>query len=288
MQIRRSTGLGRLVQQVLGPAAMSVRLVSLVLLSIVAWSVAGEGVARAQETRAAPDGAAADAHARRSACTSSAQRGLELLIAEANVRSAEGAREDRRRGAQPRRQRERRQRHHVHQHELQQQNCLANGAACTPWIYSIGVTDSAALEDTLSGKRDLRSKVARNALAAAKMSRVDAERTLTFQVESAYLQVAQAVLGLKFAKDVADSNVTLLEKVRDLAGGGEERNHRRGRRSHGDAEERVGPGARHRAADAAAGTRRAGVPAGRPRRSPRFRRGHARSRLPRAGRARQR
>src|SRR5208282_1380570 len=36
----------------------------------------------------------------------------------------------------------------------------------------------------------------------------------TFQVESAYLQVAQALLGLKFANEVADSNVTLLEKVR--------------------------------------------------------------------------
>jgi hypothetical protein len=35
-------------------------------------------------------------------------------------------------------------------------------------------------------------EVARNALGAAKMSRVDAERSLVFQVKSTYLQVAQA------------------------------------------------------------------------------------------------
>ena len=141
-------------------------------------------------------------------------RGLEILIAEANVRNAEGAVKIA--GAVP---------NPVvtgsvgnsityATTEFSKQACLQSGATCTPWIYNIGVTDSAALEDTVSGKRDLRLKVARNALAAAKMSRVDAERTLAFQVESAYLQVAQAVLGLKFAKDVADSNVTLLEKVR--------------------------------------------------------------------------
>jgi outer membrane protein, heavy metal efflux system len=89
-----------------------------------------------------------------------------------------------------------------------------NYAHCGSWSWNVTVSDSAALEDTLSGKRDLRLKTARAALAAAKMSRVDAERTLTFQVKAAYLQVAQAMLGYKFAKDVADTNRTLLEKVR--------------------------------------------------------------------------
>jgi outer membrane protein, heavy metal efflux system len=140
--------------------------------------------------------------------------GLELLIAEANVRSAEGAVKVA--GAVP---------NPVVSASVgnaltfsttkySSSNCLQNGAVCPPWIYNIGLSDSAALEDTLSGKRDLRYKVARNALAAAKMTRVDAERTLAFQVQAAYLQVAQAVLGYKFAKDIADSNVTLLEKVR--------------------------------------------------------------------------
>jgi outer membrane protein, heavy metal efflux system len=89
-----------------------------------------------------------------------------------------------------------------------------NYVSCTNHVWNVGVSDSAAIEDTLSGKRDLRFKVARNALAAAKKSRVDAERTLAFQVESAYLAVAQAVLGYKFAKDVADSNTTILDKFK--------------------------------------------------------------------------
>jgi outer membrane protein, heavy metal efflux system len=89
-----------------------------------------------------------------------------------------------------------------------------NYVECTNTVWSVGVSDSAAIEDSLSGKRDLRYKVARNALAAAKMSRVDAERTIAFQVESAYLQVAQAMLGYKFAKDVADSNTTILNKFK--------------------------------------------------------------------------
>ena len=141
-------------------------------------------------------------------------RGLELLMAEANMRSAEGA--VRIAGAVP---------NPVLSGSVGEAltfstskysaaNCLQNGAVCPPSIYNIGVTDSAALEDSLSGKRDLRFKVARNALAAAKLSRVDAERTLAFQVQATYLQVAQAALAYKFAREIADSNVTILEKVR--------------------------------------------------------------------------
>jgi cobalt-zinc-cadmium efflux system outer membrane protein len=89
-----------------------------------------------------------------------------------------------------------------------------NYAKCGNWGWNVNVSDSAAIEDSLSGKRDLRLKVARNALAAAKMSRVDAERTLSFQVESTYLQVAQATLGHKFAKEVSDSNATILDKFK--------------------------------------------------------------------------
>jgi cobalt-zinc-cadmium efflux system outer membrane protein len=92
------------------------------------------------------------------------------------------------------------------------QNCFQNGAACPPWIYSVGITDSAALEDTISGKRDLRQRVARNALAAAKMSRVDAERSIALQVKSAYAQVAQAAVAYKFSKEVSASNATTLKK----------------------------------------------------------------------------
>src|SRR5207245_1314689 len=72
----------------------------------------------------------------------------------------------------------------------------------------------------LSGKLGLRLKVAREALAAAKMSRVDAERTLVFQVKSAYLQVAQAVLAYEFAEEVASSNAKTLKKFQARYGKG--------------------------------------------------------------------
>jgi cobalt-zinc-cadmium efflux system outer membrane protein len=94
-------------------------------------------------------------------------------------------------------------------------DCNFDGAVCKPWGYTFGLNDSAAIEDTLSGKREFRLKVARNALAAAKMSRIDATRTIGLQVKSSYLQVAQAQLAYRFAKDVAVSEVTTLKKFQD-------------------------------------------------------------------------
>jgi cobalt-zinc-cadmium efflux system outer membrane protein len=82
---------------------------------------------------------------------------------------------------------------------------------CSANYWAFGLSDSAAIEDAVSGKRGLRLKVARNALAAAKLSRVDAQRTLEFQVKSAYLQVAQAVLAYRFAKEVVDANQKTLD-----------------------------------------------------------------------------
>src|ERR1700733_8333201 len=67
--------------------------------------------------------------------------------------------------------------------QLQCPGCSANE-------YTVGLSDQAAIEDSLSGKRDLRLKVARKALAAAKLSRGDALRTIQFQVKSAYANVA--------------------------------------------------------------------------------------------------
>jgi cobalt-zinc-cadmium efflux system outer membrane protein len=94
-------------------------------------------------------------------------------------------------------------------------DCNYTGAVCPPWGYAFNLSDSAAIEDALSGKRDLRLKAARNALAAAKMSRVDAARTIGFQVKSAYVQVAQAQLAFRFAKDTALSEATTLKKFQD-------------------------------------------------------------------------
>jgi outer membrane protein, heavy metal efflux system len=94
-------------------------------------------------------------------------------------------------------------------------DCSAYGALCVPWSFGVGLNDSAAFADWLSGKRGLRLTVARNALAAAKMSRIDATRTLTFQVKSAYLQVAQAQLARAFAREVDTTEATTLRKFQD-------------------------------------------------------------------------
>src|SRR5258708_3521289 len=79
-------------------------------------------------------------------------------------------------------------------------------ATCDVNQYSAGVSDQAAIEDSLSGKRSLRLKVANAALAAAKLSRRDALRTLEFQVKSAYLQVARAQRSLEFANQAQTTN----------------------------------------------------------------------------------
>ncbi len=94
-------------------------------------------------------------------------------------------------------------------------NCLQNGAVCSPWATNLGISDSAALEDSLSGKRALRLDVARNALAAAKMSRRDAERTIALQVKAAWAQVALALLTSKFTREVASTQTTTLRKFQE-------------------------------------------------------------------------
>jgi len=73
---------------------------------------------------------------------------------------------------------------------------------CSPWMLSFQVGDNNALFDIMVGKRGLRSDSARAALAAARLGRVDAERTLRAQVKQAYVQLVVAKGALDFAKDV--------------------------------------------------------------------------------------
>ncbi|HVR64174.1 MAG TPA: TolC family protein [Polyangia bacterium] len=141
--------------------------------------------------------------------------GLDLLIAEAAVKSAEGSVRVAGAIANPVATATVANAFTYQWSKSSDYDCNSFGAVCTPWGYSFGLADSAAIEDTLSGKRDLRLKVARNALAAAKMSRVDATRTLGFQVRSAFVQVAQGQLALRFAREVAASQVTTLKKFQD-------------------------------------------------------------------------
>jgi cobalt-zinc-cadmium efflux system outer membrane protein len=135
-------------------------------------------------------------------------RGLDLLIAEAAVRSAEGAVKIA--GAPPNPS-VTASIGYGFTYQPHDPSCISGGTGCSNQVWNVGISDQAAIEDSLSGKRDLRLKVARNALAAAKMSRVDAERTIAFQVKSAYVQVAQATLAYRFAKEVADTNARTLD-----------------------------------------------------------------------------
>ncbi len=136
------------------------------------------------------------------------QRGLDLLVAEAAVASAEG--DVRIAGAIP--------------------NPVASGSVgksfdcgpggCPALAWTAGLSDSAALVDALSGKRGLRLDVARAALAAARLSRGDAERTLSFQVKQQFLQVLVSGRGLDYAREAqaAATEMLGLTQVRFRAG----------------------------------------------------------------------
>jgi outer membrane protein, heavy metal efflux system len=67
----------------------------------------------------------------------------------------------------------------------------------------VGLGDSNAIEDSLSGKRGLRRGVAQAALAAARLQRADAQRTLELQVKEQYYQAVTAAAALDFARETA-------------------------------------------------------------------------------------
>ncbi len=143
------------------------------------------------------------------------KQGLDLLIADAATKNAEGALKIAGEVANPTLSGGVGNAFTYSNNSASQTNCYANGAQCSPWLFNVGLTDSAALVDAISGKRDLRQQVARHALAAAKMSRVDAERTIAFQVKSTYVQVARAVLASRFAADIAATEGTTLSRARE-------------------------------------------------------------------------
>jgi cobalt-zinc-cadmium efflux system outer membrane protein len=78
-----------------------------------------------------------------------------------------------------------------------------DGCSNIPW--SVFLSDSGTMIDFLVGKRKLRMSVADAALEAAKMARVDAERTLIFSLRQQYLQTAQATSVLRFVLETRTS-----------------------------------------------------------------------------------
>ncbi|MGD0526181.1 MAG: TolC family protein [Polyangiaceae bacterium] len=130
-------------------------------------------------------------------------RSLDVLIAEAAVRSAEG--DETAASAVPNLALS------LGYGRVLPPYSVSGCSGCSANQYTIGLADQAAIEDSLSGKRDLRIKVAHAALQAAKLSRNDALRNIQFQVKSAYAAVAQAQRGLAFAKENQATNVKTLQ-----------------------------------------------------------------------------
>ena len=83
------------------------------------------------------------------------------------------------------------------------------GCSNIPW--TVGFSDGSALADSLSGKRGLRLQVAKKALEAARMTKLDAQRNLEFQVKAQYAVVAFTRAAVDFARDVQATNLKSLE-----------------------------------------------------------------------------
>jgi cobalt-zinc-cadmium efflux system outer membrane protein len=127
------------------------------------------------------------------------QRGLDLLIAEAAVQSAEG---DLRSAAAIINPQLGFTYSHVFTYQPNDPSCVQNAATCSVDGFGLDLNDQAAISDILSGKRKLRLKVAGAALAAARMARADAQRTLEFQVKQTYIGAVLARDALDFALEV--------------------------------------------------------------------------------------
>ncbi len=128
--------------------------------------------------------------------------GLDLLIAEATVASAQGDVEAA--GAIPNPSLSA-----TYGRSFTYGHCTDSAGAPTPCQLlpepqlGVGLSDQGAILDGLSGKRGLRISTARAALAAARFSRDDARRTLRGQVKQAFLQMVLAQEALRFSRDVA-------------------------------------------------------------------------------------
>lgn len=83
-------------------------------------------------------------------------------------------------------------------------------AGCSEVGFNVGLSDQAALEDSLSGKRSLRMSIGQAAYEAAKLSRKDAQRMLEFAVKQQYVETALAKALVEFAAQVQKSNADTL------------------------------------------------------------------------------
>jgi outer membrane protein, heavy metal efflux system len=141
------------------------------------------------------------------------ERGLDILIAEAAVNSAEG--DVKLAGAIPNPALSA-----SYGRSFTYGNCVdaqgsptSCGVLPTP-LYGIGLSDQGALFDSVTGKRGLRLRVAGSALAASRASRDDALRTVGAQVKQTFLQALIAKEALRFAREVAAASARTADLTR--------------------------------------------------------------------------
>lgn len=84
---------------------------------------------------------------------------------------------------------------------------------CSNRSIGMGVTDQAALSDTLSGKRRLRQAVAHAAVEASRQGRADAQRTLEFTLKEQVLQAELARQALTHARESQRLTASTLDLV---------------------------------------------------------------------------
>jgi cobalt-zinc-cadmium efflux system outer membrane protein len=82
---------------------------------------------------------------------------------------------------------------------------------CSSVGFSLGVSDNGALMDVFVGKRPLRLKVARAALAVARTAKEDARRLLELQLKTSIAQLAAAQEAVELAKDIATAQTQTYE-----------------------------------------------------------------------------
>jgi outer membrane protein, heavy metal efflux system len=125
------------------------------------------------------------------------ERGLDLLMADAAVRTAQGNAQTAAGVANPM----------VSASDGPTFNYVVppGCSGCSRQNLSFAVGDNAAVLDELVGKRGLRIEVARAVLASTRLARADALRNLAFGVKQQYVQVALAADTLDLTREIARS-----------------------------------------------------------------------------------
>lgn len=89
-----------------------------------------------------------------------------------------------------------------------------SGPGCADLAWSFGISDQAALFDSLSGKRGLRMSVANLAFDAARLGQADAKRALEGMLRQTYLQAVSAHQTLTTQKEAQETLARLADLIR--------------------------------------------------------------------------